>query len=885
MSKLIYRFEELPRLLTELGSRCALSSVVGSKSAYLSEIVTLNFPGHVPRGFVLTSAAWQKFVDSGGVDVPDELWDDTLQAIKQIEDCERLRYASPKTPLLLAVRGDSSIYLTGMLDSVTHIGLNDLTARALERTSKNRVYVWDCYRRLVQGFGVVVLRISPTEFEFELEQFKKSRNLHSFDQFTTLDYIELTKINKAIIVRKTGRPFPQDPFEQLRRTMSAVFVSSTTDKVTQYCKALNLPAIKGALIVQAMVFGNNSKQSFGAVLSSRDLISGDGDLIGEFVVNGTPADIWTAARESKPIGTFPKPDLLKDMTDLTKAAEKHFKHPVFIDYIIQDGKSFITQVAPARLTVVGRFRCAVGLVEQGITTKKEALQAIEAGDILQLSSYQPEASQLTAFSSGWRAGYECVVGKLCLTPEQVTECKRAGQRSIFVKNSVTSSDLDTILTASGLVTCAGSNLTFAAAITRLFRKTAAIGCSELQISYAENLIRCKGVEVPVGKEIAITCDGFVIADAVATAPPKLITNPHAQQVLRWADDVRRGRIAVYTTAKTASEVQFAVDVESDGIGNLKLQDLFDSEHDKMFADMTGGFTDELISQFEECLTDRLGTILQSAGTKTMTLELCDPDLTSYLPSALDLAREIGVLKGKKELAGQNAFEGESELAEKVAALKKLRELKPPNVAIGCRGVRVCLVNQEFLSAQLRAVAFAAKSARGKNAEPQIRILIPFVSDAGEIERIKKALAAELEQYGEKAVVGAALQTPRACLTAGRIAASGGFVVISLQQLTELTFGIIRKDAGWLKMYRDRGIFKDDIFAKLEQNSVAVLMNKAIQAAKQAKPDAEIAFYNEDFGDPDTLQTYIALGVNGIICKPKAVPIARLGAAKSILQAE
>jgi pyruvate,orthophosphate dikinase len=342
---------------------------------------------------------------------------------------------------------------------------------------------------------------------------------------------------------------------------------------------------------------------------------------------------------------------------------------------------------------------------------------------------------------------------------------------------------------------------------------------------------------------------------------------------------------VYTTAKTASEVQFAVDVESDGVGNLKLQDLFDSEHNKMFADMTGGFSDELISQFEECLTDRLGTILQSAGTKTMTLELCDPDLTSYLPSTLDLAREIGVLKGKKELAGENEFEGESELAQKVTALKKLRELKPPNVAIGCRGVRLCLINHEFLAAQLRAVAFAAKSARGKNAEPTIRILVPFVSDAGEINRLKSVLAANLEQYGEKAIVGAALQTPRACLTAGKVAASGGFVVIALPQLTELTFGIIQKDAGWLKMYRERGIFKEDIFAKLEQNSVAVLMSKAIQAAKQAKPEGEIAFYNDDFGNPDTLQTYIALGVNGVICKPDAVPIARLGAAKSILQAE
>jgi hypothetical protein len=276
-----------------------------------------------------------------------------------------------------------------------------------------------------------------------------------------------------------------------------------------------------------------------------------------------------------------------------------------------------------------------------------------------VSSPQPVASQLTAFSSGWGAGYECVVGKLCITPEQVTECKRAGQRSIFVKNSITASDFETVLDASGLMICARSNLPFAAAIARLFRKTAAIGCADIQISHPEKLIRYKGVEVVVGKEIAVTCDGFVVADAVETAPPKLITNPHAQEVFRWADDVRRGRIAVSTTAKTASEVLFAVDVGSDGAEILRLQDLFGEKEEKMFADMTGGFTDEVISQFKESLTDRLRAILQCAGTEKMMLQLCEPDRTAYLPSGLDLAREVAVLRGRKELAGEGEFEGET----------------------------------------------------------------------------------------------------------------------------------------------------------------------------------------------------------------------------------
>jgi pyruvate,orthophosphate dikinase len=879
MSQQIYRFEDIPRLKGDVGS--SLPSIIGSKATYLSDMIALNFPGHVPRGFVLTSSAWQKFIDGGGVDIPNDLWDETLQAIKLIEDCERLQFASPKKPLLLSVRGDSSVYLTGMLDAVTNVGLNDLTARALERTSRNRPYVWDCYRRLVEGFGVVVLRISVGEFAFELEQFKRSRNLRSFEDFTTLDYVELTKINKAIIVRKTGRPFPQDPFEQLRRIMAAVFASTQTERVSQYRKALNIGPITGSLIIQPMVFGNNSFESFGVVLSSRDLVTGEANVIGEFVVNGTTSDVWTAARESCPLAEFPRADLAKDMVDIAKLAEKHFKHPVFADFIIQDGKSFLTQVAPAWLTATGRFRSSVDLVSEGTASKKEALKAIEVGDIIQLLSKQ-QVGEAQPFCTGWRAGNECVVGKLCLTPEQVYEAKRAGESAIFVKHGLTSADFDVILAASGIVTTSGSNLSFAAALARLFRKTAAIGCSDLQILYSENMIKCNDATVAVGADMAINPEGLVISHSLETRVPELISIPHAQQVLRWADEVRQGKIAVYTTAQTPEEVKLSVEIESDGVGQLSLQKLFTEEHNKMFAEMRSGITEDLISQFEEFLTVLLGAVFEVASCKTITIELCDPDFASYLPSTLDLAREIGVLKGKKEAAGDN-FDGDNELAEKQALLTKLRNLKQPNIAIGCRGVRLLLAYAELLEAQFRAIAFAVKSARGKNAEPKIRVIAPFVSDAGEVKKMQKLLDGNLEQWGEKAVVGALVETPRSCLTAGRLAEAGSFLLLSIPRLVELTFGIIQSDAGWMKAYRDRGIFKEDIFGKIEQQSVGVLMKRAVEGAKQAKSDGEIGIYNEEFGNPEVLASYIGLGINGIICKPNAVPIARLGAAKALLQ--
>jgi pyruvate,orthophosphate dikinase len=350
---------------------------------------------------------------------------------------------------------------------------------------------------------------------------------------------------------------------------------------------------------------------------------------------------------------------------------------------------------------------------------------------------------------------------------------------------------------------------------------------------------------------------------------------------------------VYTTAETADEVKFAVDIESDGIGRFSLRPLFEGEKAAVLKGLVDNVTEELISALEEQLMVDLEAIFQKAGSKTVTIELFVPEIPDYFPCPLAVAREIGALKAKKAKAASEVedgdpppWDGQEELDGKIAELAKVKALRTPNAVLGTVGVRHCLVQGDLIGAQFRALAFALKSARGKGAEPKLRLAAPLIVHDGEIVRLAKAVETELEQFGEKAAIGGLIETPRACLTAGKIATVCKFVIVSLPKLTEFTYATTAADATqtWLKPYRDRGIFRDDIFGKIDSQSVGSLMTKAIKYAREAVADGEIGIYNEEFGRPgtDTLERYLALGVNAIICTPSAVPVVRLCAAKSVL---
>jgi pyruvate,orthophosphate dikinase len=681
--------------------------------------------------------------------------------------------------------------------------------------------------------------------------------------------------------------------------LAAVFAAHTTERVALFKRTLGLPkAAVGAIAVQAMVFGNTGPNSAAAVVCSRDPVTGAAGVVGEAVVNGTPADVWRSTRASVAADSLP---VYAGLVQIVQTAERIFRHPVIADFVVEDGRPWCTQIAPAQLTAAGRFKAAVALVSERVTEKKDALEAVDADDIRQLVSLEIAAEPPAVLCTGVPAGRECVVGKLCLTPEQVKETQKAGGRPVFVTSRITSADLEVILAAGAVVTTAGTNLSFAAAILRLLRKTAALGCADLAIDYRRGQILREETVIEAGGEITVTGDGRVIAGGVETLTPKQVQNPDALEVLRWADEFRKDKIFVYTTARTAEDVKFAIDIESDGIGTFKMGSLFEGDHASLLKSLADGFNEELLCNFEEHLTVSLEPILQNVCSKILTFELFVPDFPQYFRCPLEVAREIGALKAKAAKQAADAadpegkppavpppFEHQAELDAKIEELAKLKKLRNKNASIGCAGVRYCLVNADLLTAQYRAIAFAAKSAKAKRESPKLRIVCPLVSHERELQKLTTLLTDEVERYGENTAIGAFLETPRSCLASAQIANAAPFLIVSMPTLTEYTFASSASDGEktWLKPYRDRGIFKNDIFGIPDPTSVVALMNKAIKAAREAAPQGEVVIYNEDFGKPgtDLLEQYIAVGVNGLICKPAVVPIARLAAAKSVLQA-
>ena len=874
MTKPLYNFDEVPALQEKLGSFSALCDAIGAKSANLSEMKKLGV--QTPAGVILSSEAYRQFIEGGSVDIPEELWEDFLQELKPIEEAMGARYGSPHRPLLLAVRGDASKYMVGMLDSVTHLGLNDVTARALERTSLNRAYVWDCYRRLVQGYGMVVLHIPADEFEHELELFRRARRLETWSKFSDHDYIELTKINKAIIVRKTGRAFPQDPFEQLRRVMIAVFTSVNSDRAKTFRKLLNVGDVTGSLSVTPMVYGNNGIGSMAIVALSRDLITGEAKVNGGYAVNATCDDVSSGSREILGFDTLTKENsmLHREVVEIAKKAENHFKYPVVIDFIVNDGKLVCLEAVSAQLTAPGRFKCTKDMVADDLITKIEGLNRLEPDDIIQMMSQQLADESANRFSKGVCAGKECIVGRTCLTADEVFAAKKEGVPAIFVKKSLIATDFDAFLAASAVVTAAGSNVSFGAAISRLYRKTAAIGCEALEIDYENREVLCKGAKIAAGEMMTVAGCGGVLQGEQERKNPITLDDINAKEVLHWADEIRENKIFIYTKAFDASDVKLAVDVESDGVGLFTVEKFFD-ENKELLINLAKGYTEESLSEFENCLTEKLGDVFANGGTKAVTVRLFEPAFEKYLPSAAELAKEIGDMTVR---------EAEAEQIEEKRNLMNLIKSLELNSRIGCRAVRACITHPEFMAAQFKAIINSVQAAKGRSADPKVRILVPFVTEANEMKHMIKSFNEAASEAGVTAKFGAQIETPRACLTATKIAEACDFMDISTEFLNELAFGMINEDVRdkFLDQYSERKIMNKDILETLDSESAGIMMTKCISEARATKDDSVVGFYHDDFANPQTFTKYIQYGINSFICKPPAVPIARLCAAKTLL---
>lgn len=886
----IYRFDDFPKLKEQLGSISAVSGLLGLKSATLGQISELNI--QIPPGFILSTEAYKQFLDNKCLDIPDELWEDILQELRPLEEQSELKYASPRNPLLLTVRGDSPNYMVGMLDAVTNIGLNDLTARAMERNTNNRSFVWDCYRRLVQDYGVVVNKIPLSVFQEELEKFRASRNLHSFSSFSALDYIQLTKINKAIVVQKSGKPFPQDPFEQLRKIICAIFSSQSLSRVKLYKQKTNLKDENlTSIIIMPMIFGNRSITTSSTIIATRDLVSGSPDVIGESAIQATCRDLSYSQRDSLPLTQLSKENsaLYNKVTTIGQTLEKFFKKPQIIDYVYEQGEVYVMQASNAQLTATGKFRVAKDMVESGLITKEESLCNFEPEDICQLLAPQLAAAPSAAFCKGNPSGNACVVGKVCLTNESVFELTKKGESAILFKKSISSTDFEALIASSAVVTCIGNNFSLAASLTRLFRKTAALGCQGLVIDIEAGEVKSGDVTIKVGDEVTVTGDGQVIVGPQELIQPESQSDEFANEVLKWADEVRKDKIRVFTIAANATDASKAVQVGSDGVGTLSIESFFDGDNKRLITDLIDSSNEDAVGAFENHLHDQLKEIFTNAGSKAIvTIRLFDQELTTYCESPLELAKEIGVLLAQKDRDGDD-FASQEELDNKLQELENMKKMKRKNPSLGSRAIRLLIQRPDLLAAELKAILNASKEGRGSDDgsadDVYTRIVVPYVSDFREINFFAKKFEEISLETGEKAKIGVEIDTVRGCLCADKIAEVTDFITLSIPQLVDATFSIDINEAKrkMLPEYQEKKILLTKDLTDKVPKSVEELMKSCSNDAKQSKADGEIGLFSEEFNNPNVIKKYTDIGINSFICRPQAVPIARLCAAKNLIE--
>ena len=686
-------------------------------------------------------------------------------------------------------------------------------------------------------------------------------------------------------MRRTGKPFPQDPFEQLRKIICAVFASQNLERVKLFKKS-NLMNIDNAasLMIMPMIFGNRSITTSSIVLATRNLVDGSSDINGEFATNATCRDIVKKQRDPLPLDNLSKEnsDLFHKITNIAKTLEKHFRKPQIIDFTYENGEVYVMESVNAQLTAPGRFRAAKEMVDAGLIEKEESLRCFEPDDVAQLLAPRLAGSEPTPFCKGIPSGNACVVGKVCLTNEDAIQTAKKGESPILFKKLFASTDFEAMMVSSAVVTAIGSNYSLVSDLTRLFRKTAAIGCDGLVIDLENNCIKNGSTTINAGDLVTITGTGSVLEGAQELMNPQSQEDEFAKEVLSWADEIRKDKINVFTLATNADEVKFAVDIGSDGVGSLSLEQFFDGEDKRYILDICDPSNEDGVSAFENYLTGKLKELFSAAGSKTITIRLFDKELTSYMDPPLELAKEIGILRAQKDRDG-NDFASQDELDAKIAELENLKKARKANPSFGCRSIRLLISRPELMNAEIRSILNAAKEARGSGGDPQTRILIPFASDYRELSYFAKKFEEISLEIGEKAKIGIEIDTPRACLTAGKLAEVTDFMNLVVSELAESVYSFDRKEgeSNILPFYKDNN-FMEDIFDENVNKIVSDFMKMCTTEAKQTKADGEFAIFNKDFNDPKVIDHYKEYNINSFICTPPAVPIARLCAAKSLL---
>lgn len=870
MTKFVYAFNE--------GNK-DMRNLLGGKGANLAEMTSMKLP--VPQGFIVTTEACNEYYQNGET-ISREIETQIFQKLEELELATGKKFGDPEKPLLVSVRSGARTSMPGMMDSILNLGLNDQVVLSFSKNIENERFIYDSYRRLIQMFADVVKGYPRSLFEQALEQKKQQKNVTLDVELTTEDMKEIVTIFKKIYQDLAHTEFPQEPKTQLLEAVGAVFRSWNNERANVYRKMNGIPHDWGTAVnIQEMVYGNLGENSGTGVAFTRNPSTGENKLYGEYLMNAQGEDVVAGIRTPESIETLKTlmPNVYQEFEQIAHNLENHYKDMQDMEFTIENGKLYILQTRNGKRTTKAAVKIAVDLVREGMISKQEAILRVEPEGLDQLlhPTFSEESlKSAKIITKGLAASPGAATGKLYFSAEDVSvhsqECP-----TILARLETSPEDIQGMNDAKGVLTVRGGMTSHAAVVARGMGRCCVSGCSELTIDEATKTIKTKeGLILKEGDYISLDgSTGTVYEGKLETVAPEI--SGDFETFMSWADEFRK--LGVRTNADTPKDAKEARNFGAEGIGLCRTEHMFFSE-ERIFR-VRQMITAETLEQREQALEQILPMqrgdfekLFETMDGLTVTIRYLDPPLHEFLPHTEE---------EMKELATSLNMTFES-LKTRVDSLKEF------NPMMGHRGCRLAITYPEIARMQTKAVIEAAINVTKKGIKAKPEIMIPLIGDENELRYIKNIVndvATELIQKSGVPIhyeVGTMIELPRACLIADKIAEQATFFSFGTNDLTQLSYGFSRDDAGkFLNDYYDKKIFADDPFAKIDQNGVGELVKIAIQKGKQIRPDIHLGICGEHGGEPSSVEFCHQIGLTYVSCSPYRVPIARLSAAQAAVK--